>query len=76
MPSVNVSIDAADHRVFENEHWAWQKSLPREPGALGYFGALPAMSGPSLDGRCNYMSVSDEFLEVLKTKGVSFRVLP
>ena len=73
MQYVNVSIDAGDRRVFEEEFWTWEKARPRPPGALGHSAMMPAMSGPWPDGRCNYMRVPEPFLEVLKTKGFSYR---
>jgi len=73
MRYVNISVDAGDRRVFEEEYWAWEKALPRPPGALGHSAAMPAMQGPTPEGRCNYMGVPESFLAILKTKGVSFR---
>jgi hypothetical protein len=75
MKAVNISIDASDRRVFEEEYWAWVKSLPQPPGAVGHLGTMPAMHGPTPQWRCNYMSVPEPFLEVLKAKGVSFRTV-
>jgi hypothetical protein len=71
--AVNISIDASDRRIFEDEYWEWLKSLPQQPGAIGHFGMMPAMHGPTPDWRCSYMGVPEPYLAVLKGKGVSFR---
>jgi hypothetical protein len=75
MRYVNISIDAADRRVFEEEYWAWVKALPQPPGATGHSAAVPLMHGPTPEFRCNFFDVPEPFLEILKTKGVSFMVI-
>ena len=76
MQGVNISIDAFDQRAFEEEYWAWEKSRPRAPGALGYYAPMPPMNGPSPEGRCYYISVPESFLEVLQAKAIPFRRSP
>lgn len=73
MQHANISIDANDRRVFEEEYWAWEKSLPRPPEVLGHTGTIPAMHGPTPDRRYNYMDVPETFLEVLRSKGIAFK---
>jgi hypothetical protein len=75
MESLDISIDAANRRLFDDEYWEWEKTRPRRAQSLGHVAMAPAMSGPFPDGRCHYVAVPKEFLEALRTKGIFFEIL-
>jgi hypothetical protein len=73
MRCVNISIDASDRRLFEEEHFAWEKAQPRQHGALGHIGTPLVMHGPTPECRCHYIGIPEPFLEVLRSKGIPFK---
>ena len=68
MPYVNISVDAGDARVFDDELWHWHKESTQSPHSA----IMPSKVGPFPNGQCIYRDVPEPFLAKLNAKGISY----
>jgi hypothetical protein len=69
---LRIDFDVSDSRTYNNLRRLWENALPKAPNSIMSIHVQPTLSDPDNSGRMAAWPLEPEFIEYLKSNGLSF----